>query len=254
MQSSAHIRIVPSQTFHGRKGRINNEFRYGFLSILVPVHPEIISPSRLLKIDGKGIYAFREKDYGDGNGLYQYSQKMSHTYGFSNVCDGPVWLLTQPRWLGYVFNPVSFWFFTDKNEKLRVVLAEVNNTFGERHTYLCHNDEFGPIEGHDRVQAQKLFHVSPFQDVSGEYSFRFKFGGGIVAAWIDYSNDDNGIYATITGAVNANASTALIKNFLLQPFGALRVMALIHWQALKLKLKGANYRRLPTQNPQKVSR
>ena len=254
MRNSAHIHLVPSQTFHGRKGRIKNEFRYGFLSILVPVRSGIASPSPMLKVNRRGLYSFREADHGHGEGLLRYSQEMASAHEFSDICDGPVWLLTQPRWLGYVFNPVSFWFFTDQKENLRVVLAEVNNTFGERHTYLCHKDDFSPINVHDRVIAKKLFHVSPFQDVSGEYSFRFMFGSAKVAAWIDYSNDGNGIFATVTGTIQKITMGRLIKSFVLQPFGALRVMMLIHWQALKLKIKGAHYRRLPAQNPQKVSR
>ncbi len=81
----------------------------------------------------------------------------------ANGIDAParIELLTQPRVLGHVFNPVSFWLCHDATGDLRVVIAEVTNTFGDRHSYLVHRDDFGPIQPEDRMRAAKLMHVAP---------------------------------------------------------------------------------------------
>ena len=82
--------------------------------------------------------------------------------------------MTMPRMLGYVFNPVSFWFCRDRSGALRAVLCEVNNTFGESHCYLVHHDDLRPIEPDAWLDGRKAFHVSPFLPVEGGYRFRFR--------------------------------------------------------------------------------
>ena len=76
-------------------------------------------------------------------------------------------LLTQPRVFGFVFNPVSFWFCFDGQNQLYAVVAEVTNTYGTRHSYLCHKPDHSPIAPTDRILADKLMHVSPFQKIEG---------------------------------------------------------------------------------------
>src|SRR5690606_34171793 len=73
-----------------------------------------------------------------------------------------IWLQTFPRVMGYVFNPVSFWYCYDGNDVLRSVLCEVNNTFGETHNYIVRHPDLAPIKKGDRFHAEKIFHVSPF--------------------------------------------------------------------------------------------
>ena len=80
---------------------------------------------------------------------------------------GRLMLLAQPRFLGHVFNPVSFWLAHDEEENLVAVIAEVSNTFGDRHSYLCRKSDNSPIGASDRLQATKIFYVSPFQPVEG---------------------------------------------------------------------------------------
>ena len=251
---TADIRLIQAETFHGRHGAIKNAFRYRFDALMVPVSRLAKSPSRWLTIDRPGLISFFAKDHGDGGDLLKYARRLAKKYGFSDICDGQINLIAQPRFLGYGFNPVSFWTFQDGCGGLRVVIAEVSNTFGERHSYLCHHDDFSVIFPKDRIEARKMFHVSPFQDVAGHYSFRFRINDGYVGVWIDHRNQNEGVFASMTGNISPLSSGALLRNAVLKPFGALRVMALIHWQALKLKLKGGRYRRLPVQNPQRISR
>jgi DUF1365 family protein len=87
--------------------------------------------------------------------------------GWRDVTDGTLMLLAQPRTLGHVFNPVSFWLAHDKQRRLRAVISEVSNTFGDRHSYLCAHDDHRPITREDTLSAQKIFHVSPFQPIEG---------------------------------------------------------------------------------------
>lgn len=161
-------------------------------------------------------------------------------------------LLTQPAFLGYVFNPVSFWLALD-GDTLRAVIAEVNNTFGDRHSYLCHRPGFQPIRAGDQLTAAKVFHVSPFQEIAGEYRFNFAVTPTRVAIRIEHSNGAEGVLATFTGRPEPLTNRALLFSLLARPFGAARTIALIYWQALRLKLKGAPYHRRPLPPSQEVS-
>jgi DUF1365 family protein len=90
------------------------------------------------------------------------------------ICDGDVVLMTLPRMLGYVFNPVSFWFCRDGLGALRAVLCGVNNSFGEHHCYLVHHDDHRPIAPAAWLEGRKVFHLSPFLPVEGGYRLRFR--------------------------------------------------------------------------------
>jgi DUF1365 family protein len=151
-------------------------------------------------------------------------------------------LLAQPRTLGHVFNPVSFWLAHDRDGALRAVISEVSNTFGDRHSYLCAHDDHRPITREDTLSAQKIFHVSPFQPIEGGYTFRFDIRDDRIGVWIDYGTGNEGLYATLTGKRAPLSTAAILRASLRRPFGARRVFALIHWQALKLWWKGAPYR------------
>ncbi|MGE3303453.1 MAG: DUF1365 domain-containing protein [Hyphomonadaceae bacterium] len=156
---------------------------------------------------------------------------------------GEAWLLTQPRFLGFVFNPVSFWFFLDDKRVLRAVLAEVNNTAGGRHAYLCAHDDNAPIGPHDTLTARKAMWVSPFQRASGAYAFRFTWRDDRVAVRIVYHDDaGGGMTASIEGAREPLNDRALLATALRRPLGSLGVATLIFWQAFKLMLKGERYR------------
>ena len=254
IDSGSSIKLLKAQTYHGRKGIIRNPFRYRLDLILVPVAKKVKSPTSLLKINGTGLFSIHSKDYGDGIPFKDFAEMVANKYNFASQCDGPTYLLTQPRFLGYSFNPVSFWFFCSKDGSLRVALAEVSNTNAERHIYLCHHDDFAVIKQSDRISAQKIFYVSPFQEVLGTYEFRFKVDSEQIGVWVDHQNGDEGVYTTLTGKIRALTFFSILRSAVTRPFGAFRVIALIHWQALKLKFMGAKYRKAPKQNPKRTSR
>jgi DUF1365 family protein len=165
-----------------------------------------------------------------------------------------VLLLAQPRVLGHVFNPVAFWLCHDDADALRVVIAEVTNTYGDRHSYLCHREDLAPLTREDEVRAVKILHVSPFQPVEGGYSFRFDIRPDRIGIWIDYTAGNGGLIATLTGHRRALSNGAILRACLRRPFGSRRVLALIHWQALKLWWKGAAFRNRPVPPVDEVTR
>lgn len=248
-----HIR---GQTYHGRHGAISNAFRYRVDYVLCDLSengPEPVLFSR----NAGNLVSLHDVDHGgkrgDGQGV-RWVRQVLREHGFSDLTDGKILLLAQPRVLGYVFNPVSFWLVHDAGGALRLVVAEVNNTFGDRHSYLCHHDDLRPIRAEDTLHARKVFHVSPFQPVTGEYTFRFDISDRKIGIWIDYRTEDGGVLATFTGRRQPLTSWSILQTCLARPFGSMRVVALIYWQAMKLKLKGAIYRSRPLPPSEDVSR
>ncbi len=133
------------------------------------------------------------------------------------------------------------------------MIAEVSTPFGDRHSYLCHLPDFAEITRGTRLHAPKALHVSPFQEVAGDYEFVFDIRPSRIRIAILHRNGDEGVIATLSGTPRPLTNAGLLMAALRRPFGALRTMALIHWQALRLKLKGARYRTRPIPPAHEVS-
>lgn len=244
---------IAGQTFHGRKGTVQNRFRYSIDYVLLT--PETAKGPRLFSRNRANLMGIRDQDHGGapahGTGTAWVRQVLA-AHGLS--VPARIDLLAQPRVLGHVFNPVSFWLCHDEHDVLRVVIAEVTNTFGDRHSYLVHHPDQGPITAEDHLTARKIFHVSPFQPVEGSYRFRFDIRPDRIGIWIDFSAGENGVIATLTGRRTQLTNRAILWACLRRPFGSRRVLALIFWQALKLRLKGVAYRPRPEPPAKEVSR
>ena len=239
-----NVDLIRAHTFHGRKGAVENAFRYSIDYVLLDAEAEVRGP-RLFSRNRANLMSLHDSDHGgppgEGRGA-PWARDVFKSHGIA--FDGRLMLLAQPRLLGHVFNPVSFWLAFDSG-KLRAAIAEVTNTFGDRHSYLCAKPCGGPIEPSDRIGARKIFHVSPFQPIAGTYSFRFDIRDDRLGIWIDFGHQDGGVVATLVGPRVPLTSGAILWSALRRPFGARRVLALIHWQALKLWWKGARYRTRP---------
>lgn len=241
------LQTVTGQTYHKRIGGPDNAFRYGVDFVLTEPERAVSGPG-LFSRNRRNVVALHDADNGGlpGKGLgVPWVRQVLKDHGLDDLHEARVLLLTQPRVLGYLFNPVSFWLVVDPDNALRAVIAEVSNTFGDRHSYLCHHDDLRPIGPNDTLSARKVFHVSPFQDVAGEYRFRFNLTDRHITIRIDLINGNKGLVATLTGKRAQMTNGRLLRALIRRPIGSVRVMALIHWQALKLKLKGARYRRRP---------
>jgi DUF1365 family protein len=251
---SATVDHIVGQTYHGRKGAISNGFRYSVDYVLLDAEARVRTPG-LFSRNGRGLTGLKDLDHGGAPGAGRGAEwvrdvlRQHQVHGVAQIE-----LLAQPRVLGHVFNPVSFWLCRREDGALITVIAEVTNTFGDRHSYLCMHSDLRPIERTDTLHAQKIFHVSPFQPVEGGYSFRFDITDERIGIWIDYARESGGLIATLTGRRVPLTNTSIMKSVLRRPLGARRVLALIHWQALKLWLKGAIYRVRPTPPAKDVSR
>jgi DUF1365 family protein len=240
---------IAGQTFHGRRGGIRNAFRYRVDYVLLDPEATVRAPW-LFRRNRAGPVGLSDRDHGGPPGRGRgavWLRGVLREAGLEPATGGQVLLLAQPRVLGHVFNPVSFWLAHDPAGDLRAVVAEVTNTFGDRHCYLCHRPDRRPITASDRLEARKLLHVSPFQSLDGRYRFAFDIRPEHLAIRIDYSSGDGagGVVATLAGPRRPMTTRGLLAAMLLRPLGARRVLALIHWQALRLWLKGAAYRTRP---------
>lgn len=250
-----HIEYISGTTFHDRKGGVKNRFSYSIDYILIECETKNEMPL-LFSQNSRNFMSLYDSDHGGnpGNGRgvdWVYKNLKLHKLQ-ENVAK--VYLLAQPRVFGYVFNPVSFWLCYDLKGKLKVVIAEVSNTFGDRHSYICAHEDAQEIKGEDLLHAKKVFHVSPFQSVKGQYKFRFNITEKNIDILIDYSAADNGVLATLTGKRQTLTNWSILKLLLRRPLGSVRVIGLIHFQAIKLWFKGAEYRRRPKPPNREVSR
>lgn len=245
------VDLISGYTFHGRKGAVENGFRYSIDYVLLDADALTDGPG-LFSRNAGNVTSVQDRDHGGAPGQGQgarwaHAVLDPYALGYDRLM-----LLTQPRVLGYVFNPVSFWL-AFRGDDLVGAIAEVTNTFGDRHSYVCVRPCAAAIRPDNRIKAQKILHVSPFQPVEGSYEFRFDIGPDRIGIWIDYGREKGGVVATLCGARAPLTNAGIVRSLWRRPFGARRVMALIHWQALKLWWKGARYRTRPSAPAQETS-
>jgi uncharacterized protein len=250
------MQIVPMQVAHARTRPRRNAFRYPVCYFALSMH-ELVERkgSAFFSIDRGNLFSIYTRDYGDGRTPpAQWIRGILGNFLLGEA-DGDITLLTLPRIMGYAFNPVSFWFCLDRERRLRAVVAEVNNTFGERHCYLCFHDDHRVIARGDELSVQKVFHVSPFMEVKGSYRFRFDYGAEKIAVRIDLHDEVGLILSTsMGGRAHVLTDSGLFKVFFRYPLQMLKVIALIHYQAMVLYLKGVRHYRKPAPPAVPVSR
>ena len=207
----------------------------------------------LFSLERFNLFSLKLHDYGKGSPEGWIRTQLT-SWNITKA-NGDIVLVTLPRVLGYAFNPVSFWFCLDSAGALRAVLADVSNTFGERHAYLLFHDDQHVISSQEWLTAGKSFHVSPFIEVSGHYEFRFAYSEEKIGVWINY-HDQDGLQLTtsMVGKRQDLTSRALLLCFFRYPLVTLKVIGLIHYQAIRLALKGIRYRVKPAPPTLEVSR
>ena len=249
------VQQVRAETFHGRKGPVKNAFRYSVDYVLLD--PERArgraSGPGLFAVNRSNLMSVHDSDHGGAPGQGRGVAWAREVLAAQNIAADRVLLLAQPRLLGHVFNPVSFWLAYDHLGHLRAVIAEVTNTYGDRHSYLCHRKDQAPITREDTLTATKILHVSPFQPVAGRYDFRFDIRPDRIAIWIDYTIGNGGLYTNLIGPRLPLTNAGILASALRRPFGSRRVLALIHWQALKLWLKKVRFHSRPAPPSEDIS-
>jgi hypothetical protein len=220
---------------HRRLRPTEHAFDYPTYFLMLPMRSLRASPRAELRRNRFGLMSFHDRDHGDGGGdSLSWLDGLLATEGVHDA-DGEVWLHTYPRVFGYVFKPVSFWYCHRSDGSLAAVVVEVNNTFGERHCYLLD----GPELAYGReLTARKVFHVSPFCHVQGQYRFRFMRTAEHTVARIDHDDDAGALLQTsVSGQLQPLTRHSVRAAFFGMPMMTLGVIVRIHWQALKLWLK-----------------
>ena len=235
-------KLIIGNVMHRRLRPAKNAFVYPVFYMQLPVNNLAAANCAIFSVDRNNLLSFHQKDHGpkDGSPLLPWIQALLREHHLPD--DGEITLQCFPRLLGYVFNPVSFRFCRNRAGELIAVLAEVRNTFGGQHNYLLHNPDGAPLVDGQVLRANKEFHVSPFCEIEGGYRFRFYLDRPALLARIDYDDAEGELLLTaISGKAKAWTTAALLGTFLRMPLLTAGVMFRIHWQALKLWLKGVPF-------------
>lgn len=251
-------KILFAKVMHKRLLPRINAFTYGIYYMSVPLSaPERLQDGWRFGVNRAGLMSFHARDHGDrvaGADLRVWARRLLDSYKIT-VADGEIELVAMPRILGYVFNPVSFWLCHDRTGHLRAVICEVNNTFGETHSYICAHDDQRVITADDWLDGQKVFHVSPFLPRDGTYRFRFNAQHSGLGIWIDHYDaaGQKKLLTALTGQWVDYSAASRQRAFWRHPLVTLRAIFLIHWQALKLLSKGVRYIPKPPQLKEKTT-
>jgi len=247
--SAAQPLIGFGRVWHRRLRPVEHAFRYASYFLLLPMRTLRAQPAAALQRNRFGALSFFDRDHGDGrdDALAWLDELLANEH----VADaqGEVWLHTFPRVLGYAFKPVSFWYAHRADGTLAAVVAEVNNTFGERHCYLL----TGPtLRWGSPMEASKVFHVSPFCAVEGRYRFRFLLKGDATGSprytFAGIDHDDAGgplLQTSVSGTLRPLTAANARRAFFGMPLMTFGVVARIHWQALRLAIKRVPLHRQP---------
>jgi len=239
-------RLAFGEIRHARLRPARNAFRYRSFFLRVPAHGLDGRPrgNWLFGANRRALVSLHESDHGDGGAALPWIRGLLRQAGVR--ADGEIWLHAYPRVLGYAFKPVSFWFCHDREGARRAIVAEVNNTFGERHCYLLTGEGGEPLRAGAELRANKVFHVSPFCSVEGAYRFRFLDAAQRTVARIDYDDSEGPLLVTsmsgsLSPVTRANCARALLG----YPMFTFGVIIRIHWQALRLWAKRVPWHRKP---------
>ena len=251
----AQALIGTGQVRHTRLRPARNQFAYPTYFLMLPMRSLRTAPCAALARNRFGLISFFDADHGDGGAdSVAWLDALLAREGIADA-NGEAWLHCYPRVLGFTFKPVSFWYCHRTDGSLAAVVVEVNNTFGERHCYLLN----GPGLAFGREwQATKVFHVSPFCAVAGDYRFRFMRTGmhpahdGLrmaaqrTVACIDH-HDAQGllIQTSVSGTLQPLTAARTRAAFFGMPLMTLGVILRIHWQALRLAAKRVPFFRKP---------
>lgn len=225
---------------HARLRPRRNAFRYGlyFLWVDIEALDTLESSLRLFSHTGRALFSLRDSDHGprDGTPLRPWIDAILRRADI-DTAGGPTMLLAFPRVLGGRFYPVSFWYCFHADGTLRAVLAEVNNTFGEHHNYLLHEDGT-PLSRSTLLHADKVFHVSPFIPMDARYEFTFSTPGPhLSVSLLDVVEGSPLLLAEVNLRRRSLTDMQILRTFLRYGPMSSRAWILIRLQAMRLLLR-----------------
>jgi DUF1365 family protein len=234
------------EVVHKRFVPVVHRLRYRMFQMLFDLDelPRIDKCLCLFSYNKFGPVSFHDSDHGDGTPLRAYIETILSRSGLSPD-GGRIEILCMPRIFGYVFNPISIYYCHDRAGNLISLIYEVRNTFGQKHTYLI------PVEdvpdGVIRQSCDKSFHVSPFLAMDMKYDFKMTRSDSSISTIVEGGGIDGArlIFASFTARRRDLSDRALARVLVSYPFLTIGVVAAIHWEALKLFLKGVRLHREP---------
>jgi DUF1365 family protein len=240
--STGAVALYFGRVMHARLKPVGHRFRYRVMSLLIDLDRlgAANRPSRLFAVNRAALYSFHEADHGrrDGTSLRQYAQRCAAAHGV-DLSGGRVLLLCYPRLLGYTFNPLSVYFCYRADGQLALLIYEVRNTYGDIHPYALPVMPDEISEAGIRQAQDKTFYVSPFIDMTMRYHFRITPPGQRLKLRILQTDRDGPLLAaTFHGERCELTTAALLRSFFALPLVTFKIVAAIHWEALRLWVKG----------------
>ncbi len=250
--NSAPARLYAGKVMHQRMKPFGHRFEYKVFSLLLDLDQlgRVNRLSRLFSVNRFNIVSFAEADHIDtrispvAKGIRAYADRLFCTAGMERP--KRIELLAYPRVFGHAFNPISLYYAYDEAGALTGMIYEVRNTFGERHTYVC-PVETGQLTGAGLRQTRtKIFHVSPFIEMGMRYDFRVRAPGEALQFRILESDGEGPLLAaSFSGTATPLSTRALVLQLAKIPLLGFKIVAGIHFEAFRLWLKGAKFRRSP---------
>lgn len=230
------------KVMHARWRPVQHRFSYRVMSLLIDLDRlnEANRQSRLFGINRAALFSFHERDHGEGKSLGRHVRGLAAERGI-DLSGGRILLLCYPRVLGYAFNPLSVYFCYGASGYLALLIYEVRNTFGEMHSYILPVQDARPGCTVRQIQA-KEFYVSPFMEMETHYRFSISPPEQDVRVRILQTSEQGAMFAaTFRGRRHPLTSHSLLAALFGLPFLTFKVIAAIHWEAMRLWLKGAPY-------------
>lgn len=238
----AKISIVKAVVTHQRLTPKINSFRYKVFYVSVPVDKNgTVKPPKLFSVNHFNLLSVFNRDHGakiQNTDWYEFINQQLNKIDIKLDDSYDIKLIAHPRILGFAFNPISYWLVL-KNQKLIAVMCEVRNTFKQSHNYLLSKPDKSEITFNDTIIANKYLFVSPFNQLSGHYEFKFEYLEAKFKSVINYFNDQNEHIVTtyVGGSISDMKGTDSLVSVLRYPLMTFMVVFRINWQALKLFFK-----------------
>ncbi len=245
--------IFAGSVMHRRLRPHTHHFKYSVFSMFVDIdklkaHGQRL---RLFSHNRFNLFSLHDRDFGDGGDLNDHLDAIAADTVGPGVAKRFL-MLCYPRVLGYAFNPLTVYYGLDAQDRTALVIYEVSNTFGERHTYAT-AEGIDP-DGTLRHSCTKVFHVSPFNRLAGRYAFRTKLPDETAAVGIRLDDEDGPLMAAhFAGTFEPLTDSTLLKRFAITAFLTQKVWLGIRWEALRLWLKRLPVVRKPTPPSSAVS-
>lgn len=230
--------IYVGDVVHKRARPKRHALRYRVFSMLVDLDQleSLDEKLRLFSLNRFNLVSMSTSDFGprDGTSVAEFIRRKAKAAGISEIAR--IRMLAYPRILGFAFNPITVYFCENAGGETVFLVHEVSNTFGEHHFYTAPVNQ---VNGEVKHEAKKALYVSPFNTMDGDYRFTIRPPTDEVFLGINLSTDEGGlITAYFQGDRRPLTDKTLLKLALEYPLMTVKVVVGIHWEALKLWLKG----------------